>query len=194
MHTTYHTPTPPTVSESKRPILRLTNPPTSPIVPSFRYKISIILPHSENLVPHPTTRHPIFGYVPSLPMLTGKDCQLPVVLSKGYQSADGRGMGAAHAWEGHQKDITALGGQSAEDTALLVERIIKDGTPIYYEEAYRSKTKLVAHLPGVGSVILGLFKFGWHRRWQVITAHGGKGFLGTRIGEVAAFSTINLIC
>jgi hypothetical protein len=193
MHTTNHTYVKPTPAGSKRPTLRLAKPPTSPIVPSFGYKVSIRFPRSENLVPHPETRHPIFGFVPSLPFLTGTDDQIPVVLSKGYQSEDGRGMGAAHAWDGHQKDIEALGGQSADDTALLVARVITEGTPIYYEEGYRSKTKVVAHLPGVGSVILGLFKFGWYRRWQVITAHGGKGYLGTCVGEIAGFSIKNLI-
>ena len=60
--------------------------------------------------------------------------------------------------------------------------------------AYQSQTRLVAYRPGAGTVVLGLFKFGYHRRWQVITAHGGKGFTGTFIGEIAEARRVQHSC
>lgn len=168
-----------------RPILRLPCMPSKPIIPQVRGRVSVILPGPQNYIAHPTTERPVFGYVPSLPALTGCDACVPVVLTEGHQSKDDTGMGAAHAWAEHRKDIEALGGRTAADTALLVARVIVEGTPLYAEGGFLSKTHLVAYRPGAGTVVLGLFKYGYHRRWQVITAHGGKGFTGTEIGEIA---------
>jgi hypothetical protein len=164
--------------------LRLPRLPSKPIIPLVRGRVSFILPGPQNYIAHPTTERPVFGFVPSLPALIGYDAFVPVVLTEGHQE-NGTGMGAAHAWAEHRKDIEALGGQTAEDTALLVARVIVEGTPLYLEDGFLSKMRLVAYRPGAGTVVLGLFKFGYHRRWQVITTHGGKGFTGNYIGEIA---------
>lgn len=187
--TAHHT----SIAPRSRPILRLPRLPSKPIIPQVRGRVSFILPGPQNYIAHPTTERPIFGYVPSLHALTGHDACLPVVLTEGHQE-NGTGMGAAHAWAEHRKDIEALGGQTAEDTALLVARVIVEGTPLYLEHGFQSRTRLVAYRPGAGTVVLGLFRFGYHRRWQVITAHGGKGFTGNFIGEIAEARPVQHLC
>lgn len=187
--TAHHT----SIAPRNRPILRLPRLPSKSIIPQVRGRVSFILPGPQNCIAHPTTERPIFGYVPSLPALTGYDACLPVVLTEGHQE-NGTGMGAAHAWAEHRKDIEALGGQTAEDTALLVARVIVEGTPLYLEGGFLSKTRLVAYRPGAGTVVLGLFKFGYIRRWQVITTHGGKGYLGEYIGEITEVRPVQHLC
>ncbi|WP_146036560.1 hypothetical protein [Pseudotabrizicola formosa] len=194
METTCHTATYTSIAPRKRPILRLPKPPSKPIVPQVRRGVSYLLPGPQDYIHHPETERPVFGYVPSLPGLTGQNACVPVVLTEGHQSKDDTGMGAAHAWAQHRKDIEALGGHTAADTALLVARVIVEGTPLYLEVGYRSQIRLVAHRPGSGTVVLGLFKFGYHRRWQVITAHGGRGYLGDFIGEIAVSRPVQHLC
>lgn len=177
-----------------RPILRLSNPPSRPIILPVRGRVSFILPGPQNYIAHPTTERPVFGYVPSLPTLTGDPACLPVVLTVGHLSKDDSGMGAAHVWARHRKDIEALGGRTAADVALLVARVIVEGIPLYLEHGFQAHTRLVAYRPGAGTVVLGLFKFGYHRRWQVITAHGGKGFTGDFIGEIAERRPVQHLC
>ncbi len=186
METTYQTATYTSIAPRKRPILRLPKVPSKPIVPQVRRGVSYLLPGPQNYIHHPETEQPVFGYVPSLLALTGHDACVPVVLTEGHQSKDDTGMGAAHAWAQHRKDIEALGGRTAADTALLVSCVIVEGTPLYLEDGFQSQTRLVAYRPGAGTVVLGLFKFGYHRRWQVITAHGGKGYLGNHICDLAS--------
>jgi hypothetical protein len=177
-----------------RPILRLLNPPTKPIEAHRRGKVVFNFPGPQNLILNPKTSQPVFGYAPSLPSLTGVDACLCVVLTEGRQSDDGTGMGAAHAWAQHRRDIEAVGGRTAADTALLVARVIVKGSRLYLEDGFQSQTRLVAYRPGAGTVVLGLFKFGYHRRWQVITAHGGKGFTGSFIGEIAEARPVQHSC
>lgn len=178
----------------RRPILRLPMLPTNPIIPKVRGRVSYLLPGPQNYIHHPDTELPVFGYVPSLPTLTGHDSFVPVVLTEGHQANDGNGMGAAHAWAQHRADIEALGGRTAEDTALLVARVIVEGTPLYFESGYRSQTRLVAYRPGAGTVVLGLFNFRHYRRWQVITAHGGRGYLGNYIAEISEARPVQHMC
>jgi hypothetical protein len=182
------------IAPRNRTILRLPNPPSKPIVPQVRRGVSYILPGPQDYIPHPKTKRPVFGYVPSLPGLTGHDACVPVVLTEGHQSNDDTGMGAAHAWAEHRKDIEALGGQTAADTALLVARVIGEGTPLYLEDGFLSQTRLVAYRPGAGTVVLGLFNFRHYRRWQVITAYGGRGRLGQHIGEIAESRPVQPLC
>lgn len=186
METTCQTAPHPSIAPRNRPMLRLPKLPSKPIVPQVRRGVSYLLPGPQDYIHHPETERPVFGYVPSLPALTGHSACVPVVLTEGHQADDDTGMGAAHAWARHRRDIEALGGRTAADTALLVARVIVDGTPLYFESVYRSQTRLVAHRPGAGTVVLGLFNFRHYRRWQVITAHGGRGYLGNHIGEVAS--------
>ncbi|WP_118152487.1 hypothetical protein [Pseudotabrizicola alkalilacus] len=169
----------------KRPILRLTHLPSAPIVPKVGRSVSVVLPQPGNLITHPITGSTTFGYVPPLPFLTGVENHLPVVLEHGRQSQHGTGLGAAHSWGGHQRDIEALGAKSAEDTAMLVARVIAEGTILYFEPFFTRQTRLVAYRPGVGTVVLGFSKWGYRRRWKVITAHGGAGYRGDPIGQIA---------
>lgn len=194
METTYQTAPHTSISPRNRPILRLPKLPSKPIVPQVRRGVSCLLPGPQDYIRHPETERPVFGYVPSLPALTGHNACLPVVLTEGHQSDDDTGMGAAHAWAQHRKDIEALGGRTAADAALLVARVIVEGTPLYYESGYWSQTRLVAHRPGAGTVVLGLFNFRHYRRWQVITAHGGKGYLGEYIAEIAEALPVQHLC
>ena len=182
------------IAPRNRPILRLPNPPSKPIVPQVRRGVSYLLPGPQNYIHHPETERPVFGYVPSFPALTGHNSCVPVVLTEGHQANDGTGMGAAHAWAQHRADIEALGGRTAEDTALLVARVIVEGTPLYFESGYRSQTRLVAYRPGAGTIVLGLFNFRHYRRWQVITAHGGRGYLGAYIGEITDARPVQHMC
>lgn len=194
METACQTATHTNIAPRNRTILRLPNPPSKPIIPQVRRGVSYILPGPQDYIPHPKTEQPVFGYVPSLPALPGHTVCVPVVLTEGHQSNDDTGMGAAHAWAQHRRDIEAVGGRTAADTALLVARVIVEGTPLYLEHGFHSQTRLVAYRPGSGTVVLGLFKFGYHRRWQVITAHGGKGHLGDSIGEIAEARPIQPLC
>lgn len=194
METTCQTAPQTSIAPRNRPILRLPNLPSKPIVPQVRRGVSYLLPGPQNYIRHPETERPVFGYVPSLPGLTRQIACVPVVLTEGHQSKDDTGMGAAHAWAQHRKDIEALGGRTAAETALLVARVIVEGTPLYLEEGFQSHTRLVAHRPSAGTVVLGLFKFGYICRWQVITTHGGKGYLGEYIGEITEARPVEHSC
>ena len=194
MDTTLQVTSKPTFSGAKRPILRLPYPPIAPITPTLGRMVSIVPPQPASLIPHPTTGQTVFGFVPPLPLLTGVDDSLPVVLPQGRQSKNGKGLGAAHSWGGHRSDHEALGAQSAEDTALLGARVILEGTTLYFEETNASNIKLVAHRPGVGTVVIGFSKWGYRGQWKVITAHGGKGYLGNPIGRVAATYAVAPLC
>lgn len=194
MEATCQTAAHPSIAPRNRPILRLPKLPSKPIVPQVRRGVSYILPGPQNYIRHPETERPVFGYVPSLPTLTGQTACVPVVLTEGHQSKDDTGMGAAHAWAEHRKDIEALGGRTAADAALLVARVIVEGTPLYLEYGFQSQIRLVANRPGAGTVVLALFKFGYIRRWQVITAHGGKGYLGECIGEITEARPVQHLC
>lgn len=194
METTCQTAPHPSVAPRNRPILRLPKPPSKPIVPQVRRGVSYLLPGPQDYIHHPETERPVFGYVPSFPALTGHNACLPVVLTEGHQADDDTGMGAAHAWARHRRDIEALGGRTAVDAALLVARVIVEGTPLYLEHGFQSQIRLVAHRSGAGTVVLGLFKFGYHHRWQVITAHGGRGYLGNYIAEISEARPVQHMC
>lgn len=194
METACQTATHTKIAPGNRPILRLPKLPSQPIIPQVRRGVSYLLPGPQDYIRHPETERPVFGYVPSLPVLTGHNACVPVVLTEGHQANDDTGMGAAHAWAQHRRDIEALGGRNAADTALLVARVIVEGTPLYFECGFQSKTKLVAYRPGAGTVVLGLFNFRHYRRWQVITAYGGRGYLGEYIGEIAEARTVQHLC
>lgn len=194
MESVYKTSNKSNVLGRSRPILRLTHPPSRSITPQTVHGKVFTLRGPQDYIPHPISKQPVFGYVPPVSFLEGAAQALPVVLTMGYQFDTGSGMGAAHAWANHRGDIKAIGGTNAEDTALLVARVIAEGTPLHYEEGSPCRPKLVAYRPGAGTVVLGLFRFGLHRRWQVITAHGGKGYLGDHIGEIAETQLLLHLC
>lgn len=173
------------VPAKQRATLRLTNTPPHPIPQRLIKDVARVITHQRSRILHPETKSQVFGFVPPLRSITGLASYLPIYLPYGRQSLAGNGMGALHSWGGHQEDIKRLGGQSKEDTALLVASVIREGTEVFFEPTNNGKVKIVAYRPKVGTVVLGYSPRGPNPHWFVITAHSGKGHLGDPVGKIS---------
>ena len=137
--------------------------------------------------PHPHSGNRHFGLVPQIRGLAEPQCAAPIVLTHGWQTEEASGMGVLHIWEGHEKELRALGYGSPADVPDFVARVVKPGARIIRLPDERGEVRLGVHNHRVGIVVLGPKRCGWQWEWRVITAYDPMWFYGGDIvGRVQA--------
>lgn len=161
LSTLYQTQTNPTA----RPVLRI------PRVPKRRRVIQrqTFEPTIHMRYTHPDTGDKVFGIVPPIDGVP-ISASAPITLTHGWQSKTG-GMGVSHIWHGHAEDVIQHGGEAIADVPRFVADIIQPGTPILRLENEGHQLRLGVYRAGVGLVVLGPKRCGYHWRWLVITAY-----------------------
>jgi hypothetical protein len=125
-----------------------------------------------------------FGIVPALKLDGVELPDAEVRLFQGKHIGPHRGFGARHIWQEHGEALVRLGVAEEANVAQFVEKIVRAGTPLFYEGASWRTTRLMAVRTASGQAIL---EFRAQREgaiWSVVTAFPGTKTHGTRVGTV----------
>jgi len=85
-------------------------------------------------------------------------------------------MGVCHIWRRHAEDVIQYVGATSADVARFVADIIQLKTPILYLENEDNQARLGVYRAGVGLIVLGPKRCGYHGRWLVIIAYKPMAF------------------
>lgn len=133
---------------------------------------------------HPTNGQHAFGIVPDAKW---RDVLFPsgnIYLPRGKHTGPNRGFGARHIWAEHAKEMRAIGLETEDDVPAYVARIVCARTPLYFEGALWTKTRLMAVRGVSGTAILELIKGRHETFWSIVTAYSANKKHGSQIGTV----------
>jgi hypothetical protein len=164
--------------------LSFTSAPHAPRQPAARHPLErkVIPPNPRTRCFHPHTGENHFGFIPFIKEIPNAHPFSPIVLLHGRQNLNGNGKGVCHIWGNHALDLKPFGVKSNADVELFVAAVLREGTPLFYENAATVGYRIAAFREGVGRVILGLAWWGWQSRWEVISAFPTAQVYGEKVG------------
>jgi hypothetical protein len=133
---------------------------------------------------NPQTGTLAFGRVPQLKLSGLLHPDADIRLFVGRHIGPNRGFGARHVWAEHQREMAKAGLMSEEQVPDYVLTIIRTGTPLIYEGASWSVTRLLAVRAATGTAVLEFRDRRDGPIWSVVTAFAGTKTHGTRVGAV----------
>ena len=133
---------------------------------------------------NPMTGDTAFGHVDAL-RLAGLDYETaPILLFTGRHIGPHRGFGARHIWSEHAVEMARFGFCAMDEVPAYVAKIVRTGTPLYFEGASFRTTRLLAVRSTEGTTILEYLDQRAGPVWSVVTAFSGTKTHGTRVGTV----------
>ncbi|MGQ0563664.1 MAG: hypothetical protein ACT4OK_01150 [Gemmobacter sp.] len=108
----------------------------------------------------------------------------PILLFAGRHIGPNRGYGAQHIWAEHAAEMARYGFRSADKVPDYVAKLVRAGTPLYFEGASFRRTRLLAVRTAEGTTILEYLDRRDGPIWSVVTAFSGTKTHGTRVGTV----------
>lgn len=125
-----------------------------------------------------------FGRIQSM-KLAGEDLpDAEIHLYFGRHIGPNRGFGACHIWAEHRGEMARIGLHSEAEVSQFVVRIVRTGTPLFYEGASWTTARLMAVRSASGQAILEFRRQRNGAIWSVVTAFAGKKTHGTLVGTV----------
>ena len=125
-----------------------------------------------------------FGLIQSLRLAGENLPDAEIHLYFGQHKGPNRGFGACHIWAEHSGEMAKIGLHSEAEVSQFVVRIVRSGTPLFYEGASWTTTRLMAVRSASGQAILEFRRQRNGPIWSVVTAFAGKKTHGTRVGTV----------
>lgn len=139
---------------------------------------------SINFLINPLSGNYIFGEIDALNLGGINTERCPIHLLPGKHIGPNRGFGANHIFAEHSKEMADLGLYTITDVPQFVCNIVQTGTPLYFEGASWTVTRVLAVKTSHGTAILEYKDRRDGAIWSIVTAFSNPRKHGTLVSQI----------